>query len=132
MTTSFTPAEAFTPGEHLRDELAERGWTADEFAKIIGRPAHDVADMLDSREDITPKTALALAKAFGTSADLWLNLQTAYGRQVEHSGAVDARAASERCREDVDDLDVAQQRLRDPSDPVIDWEQTKHASPDSD
>ena len=32
------PAHAFPPGEYLRDELEERGWTVTEFAEIIGRP----------------------------------------------------------------------------------------------
>jgi len=33
MTTTYTPAEVFPPGEYLRDELEERGWTVTEFAR---------------------------------------------------------------------------------------------------
>ncbi len=36
MTTTLTPAEAFPPGEYLRDELEERGWTEKEFAAAAG------------------------------------------------------------------------------------------------
>ena len=32
------PAETFPPGEFLKEELDERGWTQEEFAAIIGRP----------------------------------------------------------------------------------------------
>lgn len=36
------------------------------------------------------------------------------------------RQALERYLEDYDDLDVAVERLRDPADPVLDWEQVRH------
>ncbi len=36
------------------------------------------------------------------------------------------RQALERYLEDYDDLDVALDRLRDPADPVLDWEQVRH------
>ena len=36
------------------------------------------------------------------------------------------RQALERYLEDYDDLDVALERLRDPADPVLDWEQVRH------
>ncbi len=78
MTLPHTPAEAFPPGEYLRDELEERGWTVTEFASIIGRPVQTVSEILNAKKSITPATALPLSEALGTSAELWLNLQTAY------------------------------------------------------
>ncbi len=78
MTLPHTPAEAFPPGEYLRDELEERGWTVTEFADIIGRPVQAVSEILNAKKSITPDTALSLSEALGTSAELWLNLQTAY------------------------------------------------------
>ena len=30
--------EAFTPGEYIREELGERGWTQLDLAEILGRP----------------------------------------------------------------------------------------------
>ena len=77
MTMSQPPAEAFPPGEYLRDELEERGWTVTEFAGIIGRPVQDVSEILDAEKRITPDMALSLSGALGTSAKVWLNLQTA-------------------------------------------------------
>ena len=73
-----TPAEAFPPGEYLRDELVERGWTVTEFAEIIGRPVQAVSEIPQRQEAITPDTALSFSEALGTSAEMWLNLQTAY------------------------------------------------------
>jgi HTH-type transcriptional regulator/antitoxin HigA len=78
MTTALAPAEAFHPGEYLRDELEERGWTEKEFAEILARPVQAVSEILNGRKQIVADTALALAEALGTSPDLWLNLQTAY------------------------------------------------------
>ncbi len=73
-----TPAEAFPPGEYLRDELDERGWTQTEFAQIIGRPVQVVNEIISAKRGVTPETAKALAAALGTSAQLWMNLETAY------------------------------------------------------
>ena len=78
MTTTYTPAEVFAPGEYLRDELDERGWTVTEFAEIIGRPVQAVSEILNAKKEITTETALALSEALGTSPALWLNLQTNY------------------------------------------------------
>ena len=78
MSSILTPAEAFPPGEYLRDELEERGWTEKEFAEILGRPVQAVSEIMNGRKQIVPETALALAEALGTSAELWVNLQTAF------------------------------------------------------
>jgi len=74
----FKPAEVFPPGEYLRDELVSRGWTQSDLAKVIGRPLQTVNEIVNGKKRITARTAKALALAFGTSAELWLNLQTYY------------------------------------------------------
>jgi HTH-type transcriptional regulator/antitoxin HigA len=78
MTNTLNPAEAFPPGDYLREELAERGWAEGEFAEIIGRPVQAVSEIVNGKKDITPETALAISAALGTSAEFWLNLQSAY------------------------------------------------------
>jgi HTH-type transcriptional regulator/antitoxin HigA len=72
------PAEVFPPGEFLADELEARGWTQNEFAGIIRRPANVVNEIIAGRKSITPETARAFAAALGTSPQYWLNLETAY------------------------------------------------------
>jgi HTH-type transcriptional regulator/antitoxin HigA len=86
MTNTMTPAEAFPPGEYLRDELAERGWAEGEFAEIIGRPVQAVSEILNGKKDITPETAVAIGAALGTSAELWMNLQASFRLQQVRSG----------------------------------------------
>ena len=45
--------------------------------------------------------------------------------QLNRSRAEVIRQALERYLEDFDDLSVAVERLRDPSDPVLDWDEVK-------
>lgn len=72
------PAEVFPPGEFIRDELEERGWTQADLAKIMARPIPTISMIINGKTSITPETAIELSNAFGTSAQFWLNLETAY------------------------------------------------------
>jgi HTH-type transcriptional regulator/antitoxin HigA len=76
--TDRAPAEVFPPGEYIQDELEERGWTQEEFANILGRPKQSINQIIRGKKEITPETALGIAEAFGTSAEVWLNLEQAY------------------------------------------------------
>jgi addiction module HigA family antidote len=82
ITTEFmkprTPAEAFPPGDYIREELAARGWTQADLAKIIGRSQPAVNEMINGKRGITPESALALSAAFGTSPEFWMNLETIF------------------------------------------------------
>ena len=49
----------------------------------------------------------------------------AAARTLKRSRAEIVRQALERYLEDHDDLAVTLERLRDPSDPVLDWEQVR-------
>src|SRR6185437_1552070 len=72
------PAEVFPAGEFLRDELEARGWRQAEFAEIIGREPRLVNEIILAKRAVTPETAIALGAALGTSAQLWLDLESAY------------------------------------------------------
>ena len=54
------------PGEILADELKEIGISAAELSRTLQVPA------------ISADTALRLARYFGTTPDLWMNLQKTY------------------------------------------------------
>ena len=56
----------------------------------------------------------------------------AAARTLKRSRAEVVRQAIERYLEDFDDLSVAMQRLRDPTDPVLDWDSVKRELLDSD
>ena len=68
----------FPPGEFIRDELEARGWTQEDLADIMGRPSNAVNRIINGTKAITPQTAKQLAAAFGTSAEVWMNLESAY------------------------------------------------------
>ena len=53
-------------------------------------------------------------------------------RQLRRSRAEVIRQAVERYLEDFDDLSIAIQRLRDPGDPVLDWDRVRRELLDSD
>lgn len=88
------------PGEILRDELNEIGLSANALAKALGVPANRITAILNEQRAITGDTALRLSKYFGTTPELWMNLQTAYdlrktilesGKQIDRT--VKTRAA---------------------------------------
>lgn len=74
----MTQIELFPPGEFIRDELEARNWTQEDLAEILGRPLRTVNQVIAGKKAVTPQTAQELAAAFGTTAELWLNLENAY------------------------------------------------------
>ena len=63
------------PGEILREELDTLGLSANALARALGVPVNRVTLILNGRRGITADTALRLARYFGTTPQLWLNLQ---------------------------------------------------------
>ena len=66
------------PGEVLQDILRDAGLTANALALALRVPANRIGAILKGERGITADTALRLACYFGTSAHLWMNLQTQY------------------------------------------------------
>jgi HTH-type transcriptional regulator/antitoxin HigA len=80
-------AQVFPPGDFIREELEARGWTQGDLARFIGRPLQTINAIVNAKKEITPETAVALGAAFGTSAELWLNLEATY--RLAQAGAPD-------------------------------------------
>ena len=71
------------PGEVLREEfLLPLGLSSGALAKACGVPRTRIERLSNEETGITADTALRLSKAFGTSPELWLNLQTDYDIQI--------------------------------------------------
>jgi HTH-type transcriptional regulator/antitoxin HigA len=77
-TMTRRPAEVFPPGEFLKEELEERGWTQTDLAEILGRTVTLVNEIISGKRGISPETAKGLAAALGTSPELWMNLDASY------------------------------------------------------
>lgn len=77
--TSGAPLPNITPGEVLRAEFLEpMGLSARALAREIGVPANRITGIIHGARAVTAETALLLARRFGTSAEFWMNLQTAH------------------------------------------------------
>src|SRR5205823_2982716 len=67
------------PGDVLREDfLVPLRITAYRLAQRLRMPQTAVGEILAGKRAITPATALKLERLFGSSAELWLNLQAAY------------------------------------------------------
>lgn len=69
---------AIHPGEILADELQEIGISATDLARQLHVPTNRITQILNGQRAITADTALRLGQWFGTSPELWLNLQKSY------------------------------------------------------
>jgi len=80
------------PGEHLADELAALGMSANELARQLGVPPNRVTSIINGTRAITGDTALRLGHFFGTSAEMWMNLQKLYELRLAEKKAGEAIA----------------------------------------
>ena len=70
------------PGEVLQDILRDAGLNANSLALALRIPANRIGAILKGERGITADTALRLARYFGTSAQMWMNLQAQYDLEV--------------------------------------------------
>jgi antitoxin HigA-1 len=82
------------PGQFLRDLLPESGLTINALALALRVPANRIGGIIKGQRGITGDTALRLARYFGTSAQLWMNLQAKYDLAVAED-ALSARIQKE-------------------------------------
>lgn len=75
------------PGEILADELQELGVTPTALARQINVPPNRVSQIIHGRRAITGDTALRLGHWFRTTAEFWLNLQTAHDLRLAERAA---------------------------------------------
>ncbi len=68
-----------TPGEVLRAEFMKPlGLSARALARDLNVPPNRITGIINGDRAITAETALLLAGRLGTSAEFWMNLQTAH------------------------------------------------------
>ncbi len=85
------------PGEILREELDELGLSANALSKALGVPVNRVTMILNGQRGVSADTALRLARYFGTTPQLWLNLQKTWElRRTELEAVVRSPSKSRR------------------------------------
>ncbi len=76
------------PGEILREDyMVPLGLSATALAHALGVTPARINDIVRERRGITADTALRLARYFGTDAQSWINLQTAYDLRMAELAA---------------------------------------------
>ena len=98
---------AIHPGEILADELAELDVSPTELARQLNVPPNRVTQIIHGKRAITGDTALRLGHWFKTSAEFWLNLQSAY----------ELRLAEQAAGAEIEALPVRPEQKAQPSQP---------------
>jgi addiction module HigA family antidote len=70
------------PGRILKRELDEVGLSANAAALALRIPANRLTEIINGKRSISADTAMRLGRYFGTSAQMWMNLQSQYELQV--------------------------------------------------
>jgi antitoxin HigA-1 len=67
------------PGRIVRQECLEPlGLSVTDGAKVLGVSRVTLSELVNERRGISPEMAIRLAKAFGSSAEVWAGMQLDY------------------------------------------------------
>ena len=84
---------AVHPGQILKEDLmVPLGLTANGLARDLRVPVTRISEIIHGRRSITADTALRLSRYFGTTAQFWMNLQTAYDLEIAERDSAPAIA----------------------------------------
>ena len=78
MNKKQTPFIATHPGEMIKDELKERGMTQKHLSELTGIKPSVLSETITGKRSVSLSVAMALEKALGIPAEIWMNLQTQY------------------------------------------------------
>ncbi len=72
------------PGEILREEMEVRDLSANALSKALNVPVNRITLIINGQRGVSADTALRLSRLFGTTPNLWINLQKTWElRQAE-------------------------------------------------
>lgn len=72
------PCVATHPGELIHDELKERGMTQKQLSEQTGIKPSVLSETINGKRSVSLNVAVALEKALGISAEMWMNLQNQF------------------------------------------------------
>ena len=82
------------PGQFLVDEFMQpHGLSANALANALHVPANRITSILKGHRAVTADTALRLGRYFGTTPELWLNLQKDYELRAARTTSEDEIAS---------------------------------------
>ena len=71
------------PGYTIKKYLDARGWTQEDLSQLTEISTKQLSKVINDKARITIDTAKLLSKAFVTSAEFWINLDTNYRLNIE-------------------------------------------------
>jgi len=87
------------PGFLIGMELEERGWSQKDFAEILGMSEQFVSGLIKGERTLTIEVARSIGKAFGTSPEVWMNLEAKYRLSLKQAEEECADCALEETTE---------------------------------
>lgn len=78
MNKKQIPFIATHPGELIKDELKERNLTQKELSEMTGIKPSVLSETINGKRSVSLNVAVALERALGIPAEIWMNLQTQY------------------------------------------------------
>ena len=70
------------PGYYLREILEELDISQAAFAKLVGVSPMRISHIVREQRPVTAELALRFGRAFGQTAQFWINLQNAYDFKI--------------------------------------------------
>jgi addiction module HigA family antidote len=94
MTNKTKRLAPIHPGEVLKTVLDDAQLSANAVALALRVPANRLTEIINGKRSLSADTAMRLARYFGTSAQMWINMQAQYDLEVAEAELAD-RIASE-------------------------------------
>lgn len=79
-------AQKNPPGFLIAMELEERGWSQKDFASALGLTETGLGDLIRGEIPLTTDLARLIGKAFGTSEEVWVQMEEAFRSVAGHKG----------------------------------------------
>ena len=70
------------PGEFIQEILDDLGMSQAALARVLGVSPMRISHVIREERPVTAELALRLGRAFGQSAQYWINLQNAYDLKI--------------------------------------------------
>lgn len=77
-TIQIRAAKKFGPGYFIREEMELREWTQEDLSDVMGITPKHLNAILREKQPLTIEIARLLGEVFDTSAQYWINIDTAY------------------------------------------------------
>jgi addiction module HigA family antidote len=82
MATRMKKRPPVHPGRALKMILDDSDLTANVVALALRIPANRLTEIINGKRSISADTAMRLGRYFGTSAQMWMNMQAHYELEV--------------------------------------------------